>query len=585
MRIDYDQKIGKFIVVANPSGWTDQEDCRAIPNRKYDKSSGFWLAGPTRANAKYLSRWMNSMTQAAKDAVAQIEKGPMIRKTALPASFTFKTDPRPHQLEPLLRMNSLDEYALAMDPGTGKSKVLIDDSICSYLNKITTAGLVVCPNSIKDNWAEEIVKHGSGSHEILVYEPEWRPRIQKIISTPVEQGKIRWLIMGIESFSQGSADALAEQFLMSHRAVFILDESHTIKNHDKIRTKKIHKLGKLARRRRIATGTMITKGLYQAWSQYEFLNHHILDMEYYPFRNHFCIMGGFKGKQIVGNMNEEEFMDLVAPYTFRASKSECLKDLPPKVYQVRKVRPNPEQKRLYTELAKQGATVTGGGFSVEVFNALVRDLRLQQISGGFIATAEPDPIDPRLDYSDDEKIEEFIRRRAATPCEPIPGPNPKIEECLNVCEDVPGKIIFWSRFKPEIAALAAALRKEYGDRAVVEFHGDISGEDRTTARRRFQEDPECLYFVGQEATGGIGITLTAAQTMVYLGNDWSLVNRTQSEDRFHRIGQTAESVLIIDILIHDDKPWVDYRVMDALKNGKSYAESVMERMRIATGGM
>lgn len=574
MRIDFNDSIGKFIVSTDIHG-TDLENARNIPNRKYDKTSGLWIAGPTRANVAYLGRWDIFMSARAKAACDEIVKGAVIRKGTPPADFHFKTDPYPHQLEPFLRSIDLDEYALFMDPGTGKSKVLIDDSVAAFLSRKINAVLVVCPNSIKSNWEDEIRTHGAGEHKVFIYDPSKKAAAEKFIKESGD-GALKWFIIAVESFSQGTAWSIAEKFLYINMASVCVDESSRIKTHNTTRTKKILSLTKYAKRRRIATGTPFSKGIHQTWSQYEFLNPNILDMGYFAFRNHFCIMGGFKGKQIIGNMNVDQFIDLVAPYTYRASKSECLK-LPPKVYQIRTVAPTPQQKKLYEDLKNEGSAGTDNGF-VTYTNTLVRDLRLQQISGGFVALEKID-LEP-VDITD---VEGYIQRMAdKAPCTPIEGKNPKIEELLEVCDEIPGKIIIWSRFKPEINAIVEALRKEYGHGAVVEFHGDVSDDDRTLARRRFQTDPECLYFVGQVSTGGIGITLTAAPTMIYFGNAWSLEDRIQSEDRFHRIGQTAESVTIIDLVMEGN--WVDRKILKALKEGRSYTEVVMDQIHEATSG-
>lgn len=584
MRIDFNPGTGKFIVWHSADQWTDLDNCKAIPNKRYDKTDRCWIAAPTTMNVKYLSRWWEAMTPRAQEAAKRIEAGPVVSKGSLPVTFEFKTTPRPHQLEALLRMVIRPEYALAMDPGTGKSKIIIDGAACDIRTNKGNAQLVVCPNSIKGNWRDEVFLHGFGQHVVHVYEADEKAKANKFINEPPPSGAVKWLIMGVESFSQGDAKKIAEKFLLCHKVTLTIDESHKIKNHDKTRTKELIKLSKMAHQRRIATGTMISKGIHQAWSQYEFLNPNILDMSFFGFRARFCVMGGYKQKQIVGNMNEAEFIELIAPYTFRASKAEVLKDLPPKVYQVREVRPTEEQQRLYQELRKEGiAFLANNPDEMVVFtNTLVRDLRLQQISGGFVALADK-PDEEGYDFSKPEDVERYIQQKSKARVVPIGGPNPKLKECLEICEDVPGKIIFWCRFKDEIQALVEALRKEYGDRAVVEFHGDISNRDRDEARHRFQKDPECLYFVGQESTGGVGITLTAAETMVYYSNTWPLEDRIQSEDRFHRIGQTGTSVLIIDIIMNDGKkPWVDHRVLEALRAGKSYTEAVMERIRLAT---
>lgn len=574
MRIDYSPKVGKFVV----SGMSSElEDLRAIPNRKYDKTSGFWIAGLTRANVNYLRRWEHKATKEAAVMMKQVEQGPVIRKGALPASFRFKTDPKPHQLEPLLRMMVTPAYALTMDPGTGKTKVAIDAAVCRFVEKRINAELVVCPNSIKSNWEDEIGIHGAGEHEVFIYDPSMKKRFDKWCKTAFP-GKLKWLIMGVESFSQGSAWKVAEQFLVMHHAGFDLDESSRIKTHDSTRTEMLIRLGRFAKFQTTMTGTPISKGLHQFWPQYEFLDPGILDMGFYAFRNHFSVMGGYKGKQIIGSINQEEFIDLVAPNTFRASKAECLKDLPPKIYQERKVEPSAEQKRIYNELLSEGLSIVGDKH-ISYDNTLVRDLRLQQIAGGFVALKK-EIIPP----GPDEDLEAYFERIADQPAEPIPGPNPKIQELMALVDEAPGKVIIWSRFKPEIHAICAALRKEYGDESVVEFHGDVNEDGRTLARRRFQNDSTCRFFVGQISTGGIGITLTAATMVIYFSNAWALEDRTQSEDRAHRIdplNQDRDSILYVDLTTASPRPWVDSKILQALKDGKDYTDVVLREIELA----
>lgn len=574
MHIDYSPKIGKFVV----SGmFTELEDLRAIPNRRYDKTSGFWIAGLTRANVNYLSRWEHKATKEATVMMKQVLQGPVIRKGALPVSFRFKTTPKPHQLEPLLRMQVSPEYALTMDPGTGKTKVEIDAAACRFQDRKLNAELVVCPNSIKSNWEDEIAIHSPVGYDVFIYEPAKRKRFEKWNKTSIP-GKIKWLIIGVESFSQGSAWKVAEQFLVAHHAGFALDESSRIKTHDSTRTELIIRLGPFAKFRTTMTGTPISKGLHQFWPQYEFLNPGIVDMGFYAFRNHFSVMGGYKGKQIIASVHQDEFIDLVAPYTFRASKAECLKDLPPKVHQVRHVEPSAEQERIYNELLNEGLSWVGDK-RVTYDNTLVRDLRLQQIAGGFVALSkEIEPPGP------DEDLEAYFERIADNPAQAIPGANPKITELMAIIDETPGKVIIWSRFKPEIRAICEALRKEYGNESVVEFHGDINEDGRTLARRRFQNDPTCTFFVGQISTGGIGITLTAASTVVYFSNAWALEDRIQSEDRAHRIdplNQDRDSVLYIDLLTKSKKPWVDTKIHQALKDGKDYTDVVLREIELA----
>jgi SNF2 family DNA or RNA helicase len=460
-------------------------------------------------------------------------------------------------MEALLRCIPQDNYALLMDPGTGKSKVMIDDAACYFLDGQCNAAMVICPNSIKSNWREEIEKHSSIGYDVHVYDSGQKKAFDKWMTEPFADG-VKWAIMPVESFSQGDAYKYAEKFALITRPVLYVDESSRIKSHDANRTKAITKLGRAFKRRRIATGTAITKGPQDLYSQYTFMDPDIIGgSSFYAFRNRYCVMGGYKQKQIIGAQNEEELLQLISPYTFRASKAECL-DLPPKVYQVRRVEPNPAQKTAYTELKKEGYTEYDGSIA-SFTNVLVRDLRLQQISSGFFPGAKV--------------VDGMILENQVNP-EPFPGKNPKIEELLQVVDEIDGKVIVWCRFQREVTLAAEALSKVA---PTVTFYGLNTTEENTLSRQRFMNDPDVRFFVGTQSAGGIGITLVSASTVVYLSNTFMLDDRIQSEDRAHRIGQTSESVLYIDILI--DGGWVDSRVLDALKNNRNYADWLMEEIR------
>lgn len=566
MNVDFSEFLNKYIVRGS---YEELEALRRIPNRKYDKDSATWIAGLTKANTQYLlSVAHQHFTLEAARVSQQVLEGNLFKQGELPRQFHFRTEPMGHQKIPLLRMQAGNAYALFMDPGTGKTKVLIDAVNAAAMKDEVKCGVVLCPNSVKSNWAEELEKHSSMAFSYFIYSPEKKRKAEEF--SLLKTGAVKWFIMGIESLSNGSADVCLEHFLSVNSCALILDESDSISAHKAVRTKKAHKLARLAAKRWIATGTPLSKGIHNCWSQYEFLDPGILDCGYYAFVAHYCIKGGFRGKQIVANCNEPEFIDLVAPYTFRISKAECL-DLPPKTYCQRRVQPTLEMSAVYDALNRTGAILQGSKVLMSYSNVLVRDLRLQQITGGFIT--------PDRDWTATVKLDDPDYEVEPPHSQPIPGPNPKLEDLLGYVAQISEKAIIWCRFIPEVEMITEALRREYGHGSTVQFSGAVKEDDRTLARNRFQSDPDCRFFVGQIATGGIGITLTAASYELYFSNSWSLRHRVQSEDRAHRVGQT-KNVTYVDFLI--DEKWVDSKVLKALQDGKNYTDIIMQEVREAT---
>jgi SNF2 family DNA or RNA helicase len=143
---------------------------------------------------------------------------------------------------------------------------------------------------------------------------------------------------------------------------------------------------------------------------------------------------------------------------------------------------------------------------------------------------------------------------------------------MAVLEETSGKVIIWANYRRDIENIKLALQKEYGMTSVATYYGDTEAEERQAIVEQFQDPSnELRFFVGNPRTGGYGLTLTAANTVIYYSNSFDLEVRLQSEDRAHRIGQTNK-VTYVDLIAKDT---VDEHIVKALRNKINIASQVL----------
>jgi SNF2 family DNA or RNA helicase len=152
-----------------------------------------------------------------------------------------------------------------------------------------------------------------------------------------------------------------------------------------------------------------------------------------------------------------------------------------------------------------------------------------------------------------------------------------MEALMDRLEDLPGKAIIFARFRADIENICRHLPAG----SFVQLHGGTKQNERMGIVKSFQEDPCVRYFVGNPAAAGIGITLTAAEAVIYYSQDFNLEYRLQSEDRAHRIGQTKH-VLIIDLIAEKT---VDEKIVKALRSKHSLAKLILKDPAGFIGGM
>jgi SNF2 family DNA or RNA helicase len=142
---------------------------------------------------------------------------------------------------------------------------------------------------------------------------------------------------------------------------------------------------------------------------------------------------------------------------------------------------------------------------------------------------------------------------------------------MQTLDECSGKVIIWATYIHSIEEAIAAISKEYGPESVVSLYGATPDKERRVAVDRLQKDPTCRFFVANPATGGFGITLTAADVAIFYTNSWNLEHRAQAEDRIHRIGQRRPCTYV-DLVCEGT---IDEKILKALRHKIDLAAAVM----------
>jgi len=550
----------QYLLVKTMGTADDVQRCKQIPDaRRFDATAGGWVCKPSAKNIAYV-RSAFPQAEWSHDAECMAdEKQRPAQKPVLPADFKFKTQPFEHQLKDFLRARDREFYAHFWDQGTGKSKILIDTFSWNVQQGRVQALLVICPNIVKATWEDdELPTHVPDwlKTDVLVWDASTKRSVDTWILSPTKDA-VKIMVMNVEALSHDSGVKAATLFCSKYNTMIAIDESSTISNHKASRTKTCLKLAKLAKIRRVADGTPADESPLQYFAQCRFLSPTILGDNFYAFRNKYAVLGGFKGKQVVGYANLEDLRMALDEHSSRVLKSEVF-DLPPQLFEKRQVELSPEQKKIYTDLRDQLLAETKSGV-IEVQHAITKLLRLHQVVGGFM---------PATMYTEDPETGEQEPVYFDRPPQ-IPGENPKLSALLDIIKGTKEKVIVYCRFRPEMDLITKTLRELYGQDMVVEMRGGMSKDARSVAKSSFQEG-NVRFLVAQSRAAGRGLTLTACHTVVYYSNDFSLTIRKQSMDRVYRYGQD-KPVTYFDLVAKDT---IDLHLLRALRKKKSLADLV-----------
>jgi len=467
-------------------------------------------------------------------------------------NYKFKTKPYKHQMTALEKSWNKETYAYFMEMGTGKTKVLIDNAAMLYDKGKIDGVLIVAPKGVVGTWYDQELPTHLPKHvenvTILWQANITKGQQEKLNSLFEIETALHILIMNVEALSTAKGTDFALKFLNSHKTLMAIDESTTIKNPSAKRTKNILKLSTTAKYRRIMTGSPVTKNPLDLYSQCEFLDPWLLNFaSYYSFRNRYAEMKTLnvsgRSIQIVDKFkNLSELSDQLKGFSYRVLKEDCL-DLPEKNWTKRQITLSHDQRKIYTEM-KETALAHLNGKVTSTMTVLTQLMRLHQITCGHFT-------------ADDGSTQAIANNR--------------ITELMDVLSEMEGKAIIWAHYQYDITTIIKAIVDEYGPCSVVDYYGLTPQDERQPNIKKFQDDPKCRFIVGTPSTGGYGITLTAANTVIYYSNGYDLEKRLQSEDRAHRIGQ-KKNVTYVDIIAEDT---VDEKIVKSLRNKVNIASQVL----------
>lgn len=454
---------------------------------------------------------------------------------ALPEGFVFKTTPYKHQVEGVVYGIENDSFLLGDDQGLGKTKQIIDLALCRKATEGMKHCLIVCGiNGTKYNWAEEVKLHSNEDAWVLGTRYTKRPPIKIIEGGTKEKmedleaiPKQFFWITNIEtlrglSYKEGKGKNARWRFPIAERiqelcnngtiGMIAFDEAHKAKNPDSQQGRALLSIS--SPHNIPMSGTFLLNNpldlyLPLRWAGFE-------DHNFYQYKNHYCRMGGFNNKEIVGYKNLDELRSTMTRVMLRRTKGDVL-DLPPKVPVIEYVDMTKEQKQLYKEVRDN---IRDNIDKIKLRpDPLSEMLRLRQVTGA------PSIISSVVTAS--AKMDRLVEL---------------VEEITSVGE----KAIIFSQWSTMTDMIKAKLR-DYNPAYIT---GDVKSEERMDEVHRFQTDDNCKVIIGTIGAMGTGLTLTAASTVIFMDEPWNRGIKDQAEDRAHRIG-TRGTVRVVTLITKD----------------------------------
>ncbi|MDR3022222.1 MAG: DEAD/DEAH box helicase [Clostridiales bacterium] len=516
-------------IIVSGSTFFYKDTIKEIEGRKWDSMTKSWIV-PLNGNSLNILSFIGAVF--CQELQLEFGKYHSYDGT-ISIPLPIKATPYKHQIAAfnfaLNLFESKKGFALLADMGTGKTITAIALMGRLFLDDKCRRVLIAAPKSILPVWANELNKFADFDYQIYKTPSDAKDSQFDLLSN---KNKLNIVILNYESIWR-----LEKEFLEYKPDMIIADESSKIKNSTAKQSKALHILGNMSKYNIILSGTPITNSPLDIYSQYKFLNNKIFSENWWNFQKKYANFD--QNNRIVGFKNIGNLLQRMHEVAYRVKLTSVV-DMPPVVNLLRIVGLNPEQRKLYKELHKGLLHILDQQVSHD--NVLVKLLKLSQFTGGFVTTDSG---------------------------EVLPSNTAKLDELKNLLDEFADKkIVIFARFIAEINAICAILEQKEIKYSLV--YGDTA--NRQIQVDNFQNDIETRVFVGQIATAGMGITLTAAHTTIYFSLDYSYANYEQSKSRTFRIGQSFPCTYI-HLIVENS---IDSKVFSALQNKKDIAKQLVD---------
>lgn len=527
--------------------FADNAIIRTLRSRRWDPGIKAWIMPAGAVELRDLANAFPgriALTPAARILVRQIREEYDRRTAARSMEDAELIAPWSNRLRPFQRVGvsflvSAKRAILADDRGLGKTV----QALTALYETNAFPALIVCQATCRlTPWRDEIRKWMGEDYSIAVIGGSNQNR-QDRLALFAQNADIT--VINYESTRIHEEELQARTW-----GTLIVDESHLMKNPDALQTKRILGVARRCEHVYLVTGTPILNRAQEIWTSLMAIDPRTFDPEsgYWSFiRRHFEIVPDRFGVKIGGLLNPVAFRKFMEPYFLRREKWEVTPEMPSKTVQRVMVEMDSRQREMYREMAAEWLVTLADGGIITVPIILAKMTRLRQIA-----------VSPRL-----------LDRDA-----PV---GPKIEAVLDLLDSTEDKVVIFSQFKTALDLVEEGL--EPG--TYVRIDGDVPMDDRPDLINRFQTDPDCRAFLGTIQASGLGITLHAAATAIFMDKAWSPGVNDQAQDRLHRIGQTRP-VTILEISAENS---IDDWMEELLADKREIFDAVFGNQRPAETGI